>query len=342
MSDQKESEDVSVPVPSQDPEKKEEAKEAVIPNGIKADKDSDKKKEEELSEQDAQLKAELEMLVERLKVTLQIRFLAYEKPEKVMFQEEDTELYRPALESLRALIRTSTSSMTSVPKPLKFLRPHYAELQKIYDQFPTKSQDAATQNLFADILSVLAMTYSDTGKRDTLHYRLRTAGKRDDEDPGSWGHEYVRHLAAELGEEFNARQDAYIADSDIADSFQLPKELLDLALKLVPFFLSHNAEPDAVDLLLELESIESIIPFVDENTYGRVCSYMVACVDLLVPPDDRRFLQAARTIYRKQDRLTESITLAMRIGDMDAIVEDFQTPTNMLVSFFNTFHQYHF
>ena len=29
------------------------------------------------------------------------------------------------------MIRTSTSSMTSVPKPLKFLRPHYEELGKV-------------------------------------------------------------------------------------------------------------------------------------------------------------------------------------------------------------------
>ena len=64
------------------------------------------------SEEDLHLKVELEMLVERLK-------------------ESDTGLYTPALESLRTLIRTSTSSMTSVPKPLKFLRPHYEEMGTI-------------------------------------------------------------------------------------------------------------------------------------------------------------------------------------------------------------------
>lgn len=47
-------------------------------------------------------------------------------------QETDTSLYRPALEELRRQIRSSTTSMTSVPKPLKFLRPHYAKLKEIY------------------------------------------------------------------------------------------------------------------------------------------------------------------------------------------------------------------
>ena len=33
------------------------------------------------------------------------------------------------------------------------------------------------------------MTYSDTGKRETLSYRLKGGSE---EDPGLWGHEYVR------------------------------------------------------------------------------------------------------------------------------------------------------
>ncbi|CAO3587046.1 unnamed protein product [Absidia cylindrospora] len=48
-------------------------------------------------------------------------------------QDTQTDLHRPALEQLRTLIRTSTSSMTSVPKPLKFLSPHYATLKDVYE-----------------------------------------------------------------------------------------------------------------------------------------------------------------------------------------------------------------
>jgi 26S proteasome regulatory subunit N1 len=51
------------------------------------------------------------------------------------------------------------------------------------------SANVTDKALFADILSVLAMTYSDTGKRETLKYRLRGGSE---EDPGVWGHEYVR------------------------------------------------------------------------------------------------------------------------------------------------------
>lgn len=89
--------------------------------------------------------------------------------------------------------------MTSVPKPLKFLRPHYAELAAIRETWPDVAASTITatatepivtdKSLLADILSVLAMTYSDSGKRETLSYRLKGGS---DEDPGCWGNEYVR------------------------------------------------------------------------------------------------------------------------------------------------------
>lgn len=51
-------------------------------------------------------------------------------------QESDASLYKPALEAIKDSIKTSTSSMTAVPKPLKFLRPHYENLEKAYESWP--------------------------------------------------------------------------------------------------------------------------------------------------------------------------------------------------------------
>jgi 26S proteasome regulatory subunit N1 len=79
---------------------------------------------------------------------------------------------------------------------------------------------------------------------------------------------------------------------------------------------------------LELESISSIIPFVDANNYQRVCLYMVSCVSLLVPPDDKEFLKTAREIYRKNERVTESLVLSIRLHDPQAIKEDFESAKN--------------
>ncbi|KAL7419023.1 proteasome regulatory particle base subunit [Cryptotrichosporon argae] len=282
---------------------------------------------DELSEEDAQLKAELEMLVERLK-------------------EPDTTLYLPALESLRTLIKTSTSSMTSVPKPLKFLRPHYEALGAVRDGWDEKFKDE--RSLLASILSVLAMTYSDSGKRDTLYYRLISGST---EAPGTWGHEYVRHLAAELGEEYvaltlddgadeaaeekpngAANGDAIAVDGEAAPAehkreYTVP-QLQELGLELADFFLKHNAEADAVDLLLELESISKLTDRVDDKAYPRVCQYLVSCVPLLVPPDDEGFLYTAAAIYARHDRYPEALSLAIRLHDRDLVRRYFEAPKN--------------
>lgn len=83
------------------------------------------------------------MLVERLKVG-SCNFYVQQITE-YSYQESNVELYRATLETLRILIRTSTSSMTSVPKPLKFLRPHYIDLQALYEAW-SPSEDKVSSS----------------------------------------------------------------------------------------------------------------------------------------------------------------------------------------------------
>ncbi|KAI1918768.1 proteasome regulatory particle base subunit [Ophidiomyces ophidiicola] len=251
-------------------------------------------KEEELNEEDQQLKEKLEMLVERL-------------------QEPNTSLYKQALETIKELIKTSTSSMTAVPKPLKFLRPHYDGLASQYEQWPSGDD----KDSLADMLSVLGMTYGDEEKFETLKYRLLSRS----DDLGSWGHEYIRHLALEIGQEY---QNRITDEKDVQD-------LVDLALSLVPYFLRHNAEADAVDLLSELEMIEEISKFVDENTYPRVCLYMASMVNLLTYPEDHQFLRTAHDIYMRYNKFTQAIVIAIRLNDLDLILSDFNATTDKSV-----------
>ena len=106
--------------------------------------------------------------------------------------ESNASLYNPALVQLRSHIKASTTSMTSVPKPLKFLRKHFETLKTVYE----KITDVETRQNCADVISVLGMTV--TGARDCLKYKLLGENK----DIGDWGHEYVRHLAGEISQEW--------------------------------------------------------------------------------------------------------------------------------------------
>ena len=211
---------------------------------------------------------------------------------------------------MKNFIKTSTSSMTAVPKPLKFLRPHYETMTKLFEEWSAGDDKTS----LADVLSVIGMTFSDEERQDTLKYRLLSPTQ----DIGSWGHEYVRHLALEIGEVYGKR---VAADESTAD-------LIDLALVLVPLFLQSNADADAVDLMSELEIIEKLPEFVDKDTYPRVCLYMVSMVNLLTYPDNEQFLRVAHDIYKTYNQITQAMVLAIRLNDMDLIQQDFNDVTD--------------
>ncbi len=89
-------------------------------------------------------------------------------------------------------------------------------MTQLYDDWAAET----TKHPLADVLSVIGMTYSDEDRQDTLEFRLLAPTS----DIGSRGHEYVRHLALEIGEVYGKR---IAADESTAD-------LVDLALTLVP------------------------------------------------------------------------------------------------------------
>lgn len=74
------------------------------------------------------------------------------KPIISILQESDQKLYKPALESLRSQIRASTTSMTSVPKPLKFLRPHYESLKEVYEKIKDDTTKVSLVTVFPSLI----------------------------------------------------------------------------------------------------------------------------------------------------------------------------------------------
>merc|ERR1719163_1928683 len=112
-------------------------------------------------------------------------------------RDPELALRTTALQSMVKEIRKATSSMTSVPKPLKFLRPHYGTLK---ETFQAAAADE-TKVMLADVLSMLAVTTAEEDSRECLNFKLQGTPS----DLASWGHEYVRHLAGEIGDEYNQR-----------------------------------------------------------------------------------------------------------------------------------------
>lgn len=261
-------------VPVKDSKKKD-------PKQPEEDKDAD------LSDEDLQLKKNLELMVERL-------------------HDKDSGVQKLALDSICNEIRTATSSMTSVPKPLKFLRPHYDVLAKRFEQLP----DGEIKALLADVISVLATTITGKeGERSALKFKLLGTVT----DLGSWGHEYLRHIAGEIAEEYKQRQDEEKETDD----------LMKLVEQIVPYHMTHFAEPEAVDLLLEVEKLPILPQYVDEKSYARTCLYLISCCNYLPEPDDTLVLTLSHEIYLKMHKYHDAMRVALMLNDRDTIERTF-------------------
>uniref|UniRef100_A0A7N0UKP4 26S proteasome non-ATPase regulatory subunit 2 homolog n=1 Tax=Kalanchoe fedtschenkoi TaxID=63787 RepID=A0A7N0UKP4_KALFE len=256
-------------------------------------KKKDDKRDEDLSEEDLALKQQLELYVERV-------------------QDPSPQLQSIALDSMRQEIRTSTSSMTSVPKPLKFLRPHYGTLKAFYETMPDSDQ----KKLLADILSVLALTMSADGERESLKFRLLGS----EGDIGSWGHEYVRNLAGEIAQEYAKRQGE---EAPIDD-------LMGLVQQIVAFHMKHNAEPEAVDLLMEVEDLDLLVEHVDKANFKRTCLYLTSSARYLPGPDDVLVLEIAYTIYLKFEEFPNALQIALYLDNMQYVKQIFTSCNDSL------------
>mmetsp|Transcript_19322 Transcript_19322/g.29776 ORF Transcript_19322/g.29776 Transcript_19322/m.29776 type:complete len:931 (-) Transcript_19322:146-2938(-) len=243
-----------------------------------------------------------------------------------------------ALDVIVTELRTATSSMTSVPKPLKFLRPHFADIKKLHSAIEEENDDSIETELLelkarlADVLSVLSMTMGNHEERESLTFKL--SGMKDydilesrgsksanaEDNLGSWGHEFVRSLAGEIGQEYNERV-IKGADPDSDEPFA---DLLGMVNVIVPFHVTHNAEAEAVDLLIEVQRLKNLLNLdaIDENNYGRICLYLTKTADFMSDPDDLvEMLETAFEIFRKQNQYFDALRVAIRMNNDEVIPE---------------------
>jgi 26S proteasome regulatory subunit N1 len=149
-----------------------------------------------------------------------------------------------------------------------------------------------------------------------------------DTDPfGMWGHEFVRTLSGEIGNEYNHRVLFPKEDDDTSMKQNIdPKDdafcpdLLYMISYIVPYHIQHNAEAEAIDLLMEVQRLKLLLTLttseedvkkadddtmttatttmtdttttqttkkiVDENNYERICLYLIKAADYMSDPED--------------------------------------------------------
>ncbi|KAL6938291.1 hypothetical protein ACO0OL_000831 [Hanseniaspora opuntiae] len=272
---------------------------------------------------------------EDMKLKSDLRKLAY-----VILEGEESE-YSKTLDQLTKFITESTTSMTAVPKPLKFLRPFVKNLSLKHEELQ-ESGNSISHKL-ADVLSILYTTFEDEGQHNVLKYRCLS----DDIDFEKWGHEYMRHLSLQMGQASTELEELNVSDDESKEEDELDSsdndaeesestktsldpsitvdKILHLAEIIVPYFVNHNGETDAVDLLAEMDEIDLLIKYTDKSNYDRVCKYIIACAPLLPSMEAKQYLTAAHDILLKNESYAEALHIAIRLDDKEKMLHLFQT-----------------
>lgn len=146
-------------------------------------------------------------------------------------------------------------------------------------------------------------------KVDCLVYRL----KGMNEPIENWGHEYVRHLATEIGARWRT--------SDAAHKAAMEKAVIEI----VTYDLKHNAEVEACDLLLEIDRLDILVEHVKKDEHERACLYLLNSSPLSPDPDNHNMIRAALQIFLKFEKEFEALRCAVMLNDSALIAKCFKS-----------------
>ena len=229
---------------------------------------------------------------------------------------DDYDLRINSYNMLKHEITTSTSSMTSIPRPLKFIRLHFEKIKEFYDKYnPTNEKDKYYKLMLSDLISVILTVINEKDENDkelTILSYVLTGTKKD---TTSWGQEYVRSLCSDIGHEYNERINK---DEPIND-------LLDLVKIIVPYLIKQHCESDAIDLLIEVDCINDIKNFINEYNYKKICLYLLSIANYSADTEEyRETLELVYSIYyNKFNQYIDAMRVAIKIGNMLYIKQTF-------------------
>jgi len=137
----------------------------------------------------------------------------------------------------------------------------------------------------------------DEQSNDSLRYCI--TGTRT--DLVGWGHEYLRTLAGQIGKEYEA----------LVEKDESTDEIYKLVDQIIPEFINHNEEPEAVDLLLEVERLSDLTKFTSQSNFERVCIYLLSCAPFAADTEEmQETYQTTMNIYRHHKRYTDALRVA--------------------------------
>ncbi|KAJ8679734.1 hypothetical protein QAD02_015521 [Eretmocerus hayati] len=211
-----------------------------------------------------------------------------------------TPIYQ-VLDSLCSQIHLFTSSMTSVPQPLKFMHPHY--MKAVNERLTDKRHE----ELCSNVISVLEMTMGEN--RECLKYKLTGCAL----NIGEWGHKHVRDLSVELAGEWD--------ELAIDGAQEMQEEMIAPVHEIVSNNMAQNAETEACDRLMKIALLNILEQYFIESAIHRVWFYLTNCIPYVADPENITPLHTALKLNKKFSQYLQALRLDMQLNDLP-LVED--------------------
>lgn len=128
----------------------------------------------------------------------------------------------------------------------------------------------------------------------------------------SWGHEYLRCLAGQIGATYLKRVEEDASTDDLS-------LMVD---QIIPEFINHNEEAEAVDLLMEVEQLARLPAFCSVNNFERVCLYLLSCSAYAADTEElTQTLKTVFQVYAKFDRYPDALRVAQKLNSPELVAE---------------------
>jgi 26S proteasome regulatory subunit N1 len=80
---------------------------------------------------------------------------------------------------------------------------------------------------------------------------------------------------------------------------------------IIPYFMKNHEEPEAVDLLMEVERLHKLEEFSTVHNYDRVCRYLLSCAQYAADPEEMmNAFKTAYQIYLKERKYPDALRVA--------------------------------
>ncbi|MEN2496485.1 MAG: 26S proteasome non-ATPase regulatory subunit 2 [Marteilia pararefringens] len=249
---------------------------------VAVDSSLPKLQESELSEKDQKLKNEIDSIFQNIK-------------------DSNITDAENALKNLSEIINSASIIMSSVPKTFKFIKPYFEELK----QMENKAISDLHKKELSGMISILSVIMGKTG--DTLEYFMKSKCPLGEK----FSLEFVHHLVHDIISEHQTKM--------YSNEF-LGSDVLDTVSHIVRYQLSHNSEIDACDFLLEIDRLELLKGFVDDENIEKISEYLDRCSSLVADEEAYNILNIIVDLNLILKNFPMALHAALRLNSYDLIL----------------------